>query len=225
MNLNFITLSDGQPGLRREIACEVRAPADAAGEPVLDYIASTPALDHYNEVIDQAGWDFSIFERNPVIVNSHNYSDVLHILGRAPLVEVREGRLHDRVQFALDNPVGKIAYDMARKGFIPTQSVGFRPTKIEHGKNPDEPARIYRAQKLLEISLVVIPANPEASQLALAVKSGAVEKSDLRELLELLKKLCKEADTARDTSALARGIDGAHLHAWLREAQDIAKRC
>jgi hypothetical protein len=48
--------------------------------------------------------------------------------------------------------------------------------------------RKYLEQELLEVSAVGIPANPNA--LALALKSGAIEKSDLRELLALLKSLC-----------------------------------
>jgi hypothetical protein len=45
--------------------------------------------------------------------------------------------------------------------------------------------RKYLEQELLEVSAVAIPANPSA--LALALKSGAVEKSDLRETLDLLR--------------------------------------
>ena len=45
--------------------------------------------------------------------------------------------------------------------------------------------RRYLEQELLEVSAVAIPANPNA--LALGLKSGAVEKSDLRDLAELLR--------------------------------------
>jgi hypothetical protein len=45
--------------------------------------------------------------------------------------------------------------------------------------------RKYLEQELLEVSAVAIPANPNA--LALALKSGSVEKSDLRETLDLLR--------------------------------------
>ena len=44
--------------------------------------------------------------------------------------------------------------------------------------------RRYLEQELLEVSAVAIPANPNA--LALGLKSGALEKSDLHELADLL---------------------------------------
>jgi len=45
--------------------------------------------------------------------------------------------------------------------------------------------RRYLEQELLEVSAVAIPANPNA--LALGLKSGALEKSDLRDLSDLLR--------------------------------------
>jgi hypothetical protein len=51
--------------------------------------------------------------------------------------------------------------------------------------------RKYLEQELLEVSAVAIPANPNA--LSLALKSGAVEKSDLRETLDLLRSLTAES--------------------------------
>ena len=44
--------------------------------------------------------------------------------------------------------------------------------------------RRYLEQELLEVSAVAIPANPNA--LALGLKSGAVEKADLRDFAELI---------------------------------------
>src|SRR5947207_4262802 len=45
--------------------------------------------------------------------------------------------------------------------------------------------RRYLEQELLEVSAVAIPANPNA--LALGLKSGAVEKADLRDLADLIR--------------------------------------
>jgi hypothetical protein len=54
---------------------------------------------------------------------------------------------------------------------------------------------MYLEQELLEVSAVAIPANPNA--LSLALKSGAVEKSDLRETLDLLRSLTAESRQPR----------------------------
>ncbi len=70
-------------------------------------------------------------------------------------------------------------------------SVGFIPLKWEDGNGggqlgePALPRRRYLEQELLEVSAVAIPANPDA--LALGVKSGAVEKADLKDTMELLR--------------------------------------
>jgi hypothetical protein len=62
------------------------------------------------------------------------------------------------------------------------------PPQIKNQKSKIEnPARLYLEQDLLEVSAVAIPANPNA--LALAYKSGALEKSDLKETADLLHQL------------------------------------
>jgi hypothetical protein len=64
-------------------------------------------------------------------------------------------------------------------------SVGFIPLRWEDGNEKASYRRKFLEQELLEVSAVAIPANPNA--LALAYKSGAVEKSDLRDLAGLLR--------------------------------------
>ena len=56
------------------------------------------------------------------------------------------------------------------------------------GVRGEGPFRRYLEQELLEVSAVGIPANPNALQLGL--KAGAIQKSDLQELLDLLRSLC-----------------------------------
>jgi len=73
------------------------------------------------------------------------------------------------------------------------------------------PRRKYLEQELLEVSAVGIPANPNALQLGL--KAGAVEKSDLRELAELLHSLCP-----LDTSHLSYASHSSQL---LKAARDL----
>jgi hypothetical protein len=58
------------------------------------------------------------------------------------------------------------------------------PDSISDGLLVRQARRIYLEQELLEVSAVGIPANPEALQLGL--KSGAIERADLKALLELL---------------------------------------
>jgi len=58
---------------------------------------------------------------------------------------------------------------------------------LQRSNGPSSFTRKYLEQELLEVSAVAIPANPNA--LALAYKSGALERSDLRETADLLRQL------------------------------------
>lgn len=102
----------------------------------------------------------------------------------------------NRVEFCVDNPMGNLAYKMTKGGFIKSQSVGFIPLEWENGKGKDAPVRTYTRTELLEISLVVVPANPSAT-VGLALKSGAIERRDLKELAEFLKQFCGDDDLAQ----------------------------
>ena len=103
--------------------------------------------------------------------------------------------LCQRIQFATEvNPVARIAYGLYKGGFLNAVSVGFIPLRWEDGgassasaQSATAPRRRYLEQELLEVSAVAIPANPDA--LALGLKSGAVEKADLRAASDLLRSL------------------------------------
>jgi HK97 family phage prohead protease len=170
-------------------ALTVEKPAAA----VLDFMASSETLDRYHEIIEPGGWQLETYRRNPVFQNAHNYGDILFTLGKALVTEVRDlgdarRGLFQRVEFATDvNPVARIAYGLYRGGFLNAVSVGFIPLRWENGSAEAGYRRKYLEQELLEVSAVAIPANPDA--LALGVKSGAVEKADLKETLALLREV------------------------------------
>jgi hypothetical protein len=75
----------------------------------------------------------------------------------------------------------------AGRGGLVSSSLDVQPRQNEAGtaQRSTRCRRKYLEQELLEVSAVGIPANPNA--LALALKSGAIEKSDLRETLALLR--------------------------------------
>ena len=217
----LVTLHTGAQGLRGGIKSEVR---EVSGEePVMDFIGSDDTLDRYNEVIKPEGWQLENFRANPVIPDCHDYSSIVKILGKAISVEVKDGRLVNRVKFCTDNPMGALAFKMARGGFIKSQSVGFIPIEWQPGVGKDQPARTYTKQELLEISLVVVPANPGAT-IGLALKSGAIVKSDLRELSDFLKQFCSsETNTPAPSGAPAGDVHGAPLLQLARDLRTVLR--
>jgi hypothetical protein len=192
-----VKLVGGGVGVRALLGVEVCAAGDVGEAPVLDFVASTAALDRYCEVIEPAGWRLESYRQNPVFQNSHQYGDIMFTLGKALRTEVRtEGgkpALCQRVEFAVEvNPVARVAYGLYKGGFLRAVSVGFVPVRWEDGGDDaalvegcKPPRRRYLEQELLEVSAVAIPANPEA--LILGMRSGAVGVDAVREALEALR--------------------------------------
>lgn len=230
----LIGLHAGERGLRGGLAVKTSVPADAGEEPVVDFVSSDETLDRYNEIICASGWVLDRYQKNPVFQDSHDYSTILRTIGRATITEVRDGQLFQRICFAVDaNPLARIGYAMYRGGFLHAVSVGFVPIEWENGNGQSGFDRKYLKQELLETSAVAIPANPNA--LELACKSGAVEKCDLRELMDLLRALTGEtaggspsishfAGSESDASAPGLGTDGAQLVQLLREVAAVVRR-
>ncbi len=205
---HLTTLSDGRPGIRSTIHTEIR---DDAGNSCLDFISSDETLDRYQEVISASGWKLANYQRNPVFQNAHQYGDIIFTLGRALITEVREvGRavpsappgpcLFQRIQFATDaNPMAKIAYALYRGKFLNAVSVGFVPIRWEDPSSSSSVRRRYLEQELLEVSAVGIPANPNA--LALGLKSGAIEKSDIKDTYDILRLTLESSSSSPSSSS------------------------
>ena len=185
-------LYDGRPGLRSTLSVTAAAPPSdpsiqqSTNPAILDFVSSDASLDRYGEIISPAGWKLDTYLRNPVFQNSHQYGDVMFTLGKALITEVRDSKLVQRVQFAVDaNPMARIAYNLYRGKFLNAVSVGFIPVRWENGTDQTTFRRKYVEQELLEVSAVGIPANPNA--LSLAYKSGAVAKSEIQNTIDLLR--------------------------------------
>ena len=204
----LVKLNTGSDGL--QCGLHVTARQLEGDQPIVSFIASDGSVDRYNEVILPTAWGtFKNFRKNPVITDCHNYSSIGFTLGRAVRYEVNAGgQLENDVLFAVCNPLGKIGYDMARQGFCPTQSVGFIPEEWTNGNEASKPDRTYTQCDLLEIALTVVPANQNASNIKKAFEAGAVEKSDLRELVAWLKQFSDD----QPNPAAKGGASGAGVH-------------
>jgi HK97 family phage prohead protease len=219
------TLNTGGAGIRAGIHTTCK---EVAGDrPVLDFIASDETVDRYDEVIKQDGWELDNFMGNPVIPDCHNYGTVANILGRDILPkdqQVQDGHLCTRIEFAVDNPMGLLAYKMSKGGFIKSMSVGFIPLEWVNGNAAGQPARTYTKSELLEKSLVVVPANPGAT-IGLALKSGAIERADLKSLADFLKEFCsKETDPAANGGTSGAGVHDVRLLQLARELRCVLKK-
>lgn len=131
--------------------------ADKSG---FDFLASTSAIDRQGDSIDQSGWELGNYKLNPVILWAHDYSQLP--IGKAESIEVTDAGLKISTVFASEkaNPKAEQVRQLLAEGFLNAVSVGFIP-KERNGN-------VITRAELLEVSVVPVPANQEALQLAIA---------------------------------------------------------
>lgn len=191
-------LMTGDSGL----CCAVRAAVEAphgVDEPVLDFTASDETIDRYAEVLSAAGWELDAYRRNPVFLNSHQYSGIEFVLGTAKVTEVVDGKLRQRIRFAVEHsPIARMAYGMYKSGTLRAVSVGFIPKEWEEGGSEAPFERKFTRQELVEVSAVSVPANPNA--LADALQRGAVARTDIADAIDLLRFLESQMEASQVTA-------------------------
>lgn len=126
--------------------------AEGDQENLYHAVLSDAIEDRHGDIVKQE-WVLTHFKKNPVLLDSHDYSSIEKIIGRWPKIGVKEDKLQGDVEFALMNPRGVLARDMADAGFLTALSAGFIP--MEFGEKGE-----IKKSELLEGSMVSVPANP-----------------------------------------------------------------
>lgn len=139
-------------------------------------IASTGSVDRDGESINQDGWDLKNFLKNPVILAGHDWWSFP--IGKATEIAVKDGQLMFSMIFATTEK-GQEAYQLVKEGVLNAFSVGFMPKEW----NPNDPDRIEKAE-LFEISLVSVPANPEAVVMAKGMKENSLAQKMAEKAME-----------------------------------------
>jgi len=132
----------------------------------LSYVLSDATIDRYGDTIDPQGWQLDAFQRNPIALFNHSAQQPI---GKWTNIRVeRNALIADFVPAKkgtsqrTDEILSLIDQDILR-----ATSVGFRAIEQEpiDPKRPMAGTR-YTSQELLETSIVSIPANPSALQIA-----------------------------------------------------------
>ena len=132
------------------------------------FIASDASVDRYGDVVEVDGWDTTAFKKNSVFLFGHDSSSFP--IGKVLRTWVEDAKFMAKVLFLpedLDERADK-AYRMVQEGFLKAVSVGFIPKKQEPIYDDDGrwKGTHFIEQELLELSLVPIPANSNAVQVA-----------------------------------------------------------
>ena len=127
-----------------------------------DFVASTDVIDSHGEIVDQASWQLADYLANPVVLFGHQSYELP--IGKCLDLAVRSGRLECRIEFApaAMNEMAERCWQMVRAGYLRALSVGFMPTDGRYEMVGGDEVWVWRGCVLKEISLVPVPANPEA---------------------------------------------------------------
>lgn len=162
----------------------------------IEIIGSTQSVDRDNEVLNVDGWDLKAYKKNPVVLEAHNYWEPA--IARAK-VRIEDKKLIFKIEFPPEGvyPRADLFKKLYKLGFMKASSVGFLPSEYKLGNGNDEPRRTYLKQELTEISLVTVPANPEAllieKSILSAQEKGVLNEVDMASLKELVASVAKGA--------------------------------
>lgn len=125
---------------------------------------STNDIDRHGDVIDQSGWSFERYMKNPVVLWGHDYWSLP--IGVTEDIRVEDGKCIAKGRFAPEsaNPFAQQVRKLYDAGIVRATSVGF--IAIE------EKGNLITKAELLEFSFVPVPANPYALDMRKALELG-----------------------------------------------------
>jgi HK97 family phage major capsid protein/HK97 family phage prohead protease len=144
----------------------------------LEYVMSDGSVDRMGDIIDPKGWRLDTFKKNPIALFGHSGG---FPVGTWKDIRVEGGKLKGKLQFARPGTSERIdeIRSLAEQGILRAVSVGFQPVpgKVEPIKDSPRNGLVYREAELVECSVVSVPANPNALQIArgLGVSDDTIE--------------------------------------------------
>lgn len=176
--------------------------AEEIEDRTLRFIGSTEHVDRHGEVIKADGWKLTTYKKNPVVLVNHKHSDLPVAKTKNVWVDKEAKSLMFDIEFPdMDvSSEGDTLYKLYKNGYMNATSVGFlpNPEKMVFGEKKGDPSVTYTEQELLEISLVSVPANPNAlltsKSIEKAIEDEVVDETEINELKSLLAKYFEEEE-------------------------------
>ncbi len=158
--------------IHRHYDLEIRVPQDE-GSRSFDFVFSSAAIDSYDEIVEQ-DWVLARYQRNPVVLWNHNLAargflsggpaEAALPIGKGRNVRVEDGQLRGTIDLvsAKASPIVEYVYNGLREGSLRATSVGFQPGDVRLEKRDGRGIYVLSQNELHEISIVPVPANPDA---------------------------------------------------------------
>ena len=142
---------------------ELKAAEGDGAERSFDVIASTETVDSYGDIV-KANWRLERYAANPIVLFGHNTRDPSCVIGTASDVQVEGGALKARITLVGEevNPEAERVFKLMKAGALRGISVGFLPHSYGWAKVSDQEVFVLDDNELFEISVVSVPANPDA---------------------------------------------------------------
>jgi HK97 family phage prohead protease len=185
---------------------------DAVSDQSFTFVASSNAVDRYGDVIEQ-DWILDDYWKNPVLLVAHQTRALP--VGRVTSFNVTPDRSRTLAEIAfvpddLANEDTKYLATLVRHKFLNAVSVGFIPGEETDRRDPATGAwlgYVYRKNKLVELSLVTVPANQDAVQVQLEARALGLSEERLRNLLSPDRKPAASGLSASRRRALQADIE------------------
>lgn len=196
----------------KEIFTRVSQAGTQSGERRMTFVASDATRDSYGTVLLPDGWELDRFNKNPIIGYMHDVhyaSDPDAVIGKGRAY-VEDDRLMVDVEFEPEgmNEKADKVWKKLEFGTLNAVSVGFAALEGRWGEGEEGPGKknetyYYTRMDLLEVSVVAIPANPNA------LKNDAGEVDRLSELRQAAIEAATKEDPEPEvdnTNEIARAV-------------------
>lgn len=144
--------------------CQLRAVApddpDSPYGAIVEGMFTTDDIDRYGEIVESAAFTgtMSAYMKNPMLLLNHNFD---HIIGQVMEYEIRAHGVWIKAGIQKLTQLGRDVSALAKAGIVRSYSFMFKPVKWVKTENNNEPLR-YTEVELYEVSIVAVPANPNA---------------------------------------------------------------
>ena len=166
----------------RSVASEIRKKNEDTR--TITFVASDDSKDSARTVLNQDNWDLRRFNSNGIIGYQHKVyggwddtDNPDNVIGKG-VAYVEDKKLMVDITFEPEsiNPLAEKIYQKILFGSLRAVSVGFLPVgRGKFGEGADSETYYFAGQELLEVSVVNIPANPNALKKSMEAESEYLE--------------------------------------------------
>lgn len=178
-------------------------------------VISSTAIDSYETRFDVTGVELERFQANPILLFNHDDYNRLPI-GKVNTIRQDGDLLLADIQLedVTDGEVsGRHVYSLLKAGFLNGFSIRFEPLDWHTETVDEREITVFDKWRLLEVSVVNIPANPEA--VVIRSHSKPMTAEDVKALFVQFK---KEEEEAKAKAEKQRKALSADLSAALKDA-------